>query len=105
MEGAAARAHVVTGLDLVLTADVAQSRQPGCETYKSRNALGARRERLERLVGNVLLSADVLHVDHRARAGDGHRFRQPPHAELRFNVRRKSGREIDALASDAGEAL
>ena len=50
-----------------------------------------------------LLAADVLHVDDRARPGDGHRFCQPADPQFAVDVRGEAGRQRDALADDRAE--
>ena len=104
MEGAAARYHVVARLHLVLAPHIPDAGESGRERGKGRDALAADGQRIEQITRHDLLPADVLHVDDRARAGDGHSLLQSAHAQLGFDVGRESGSEVDAVAYSRAEA-
>ena len=104
MEGAAARYHVVARLHLVLAPHIPDAGESGRERGKGRDALAADGQRIEQITRHDLLPADVLHVDDRARTGDGHRLLQSTHAQIGFDVGRESGSEVDAVAYSRTEA-
>ena len=105
MEPAAARDDVLTGLDLVGAADVAEAGHSGRQRRQLADALRAGRQRFEQLVGDDGLAPDVRDVDHRARARYGDGFLEAADAHLAFDVGREPGGQANALTDDRREPV
>jgi hypothetical protein len=87
----------------LVAADVTRGRGANREAGE-RQERARRRQRVEHLARQDVLRPHVLHVHHRARAGDGHRLLERADPQLRVGCRRKTGGERQTFALQRAEA-